>query len=102
MKYRICFFLFACSITVRSQKADSVIGAVQKRQKSLYAVSYTLQRSDTFVTGTTRQINGHAILRRLASDSTFGYSFWAKRDDIDQFTLYDGKLGYNVNSPIRV
>lgn len=101
MKLFICVLVLLIDLSAFGQKADKLIADIQKAQKNLYAISYTLQRSDTFVTGDTRIIKGKAILKPLPQDSIFGFTFWAKRDDFNRFALYDGKMGYDVNDDTK-
>jgi len=70
---------------------------IEKAQATLNTVSYTLTRTDTFVTGTVRTITGQAKIKVNKSDKVFGFLFWGKRDGIDINIVYDGRSGIVID-----
>ena len=90
-----------CSGTCFGQDVSTVLTNVFAAQARLTTVSYQLERVDTFVSGATRRINGQAMLRRLPSDSIFGFSFRAKQDNVDAGTVYDGKTAFYLDHQAR-
>jgi thiol-disulfide isomerase/thioredoxin len=93
----VSIVLLAIQLQANSQSAAQLVAAIQKAQGQLQQVSYSLQRTDTFVTGQVRAIHGKTIIQRDKKDSVLGFQFWSKRDDIDRETIYDGRLGYEVH-----
>lgn len=81
-----------------SQSAEKLIADIQKAQRQLKTISYTLQRTDTFVTGQVRTIHGQTIMQPDAADSVFGFLFWSKRDDLEKETIYDGRIAFSLDN----
>jgi len=79
-----------------AQSADVLISRIQKAQKELQAISYTLHRIDTFTSGTIWKNSGRCQLDLREPDSALGFRFWARRDDYNGETLYDGKVAYAI------
>lgn len=86
------------SLCLSAQTPEQVIEKVLQAQQQLQSVSYTLQRTDTFVTGDIRTITGMVKLQVELADSIFGCWFWAKRADINKSTVYDGKKALYINN----
>lgn len=74
-----------------AQTAKEVLDRVIKRQRKLNAVSYTLYRHDSLVTGHVRTITGSASMVRNKTDSLFGYSWIAFDDSTETQLIYDGR-----------
>jgi thiol-disulfide isomerase/thioredoxin len=79
-----------------AQSAEVLLSRIQKAQQELQAVSYTLQRIDTFTSGDIWRNTGRCQLDLREPDSALGFRFWAKRDDYNGETLYDGKVAYAI------
>ena len=79
------------------QGPGSIIQAVKKAQESLKTVNYILERTDTLVTGDTRNMRGHAIIRVDPGDSIFGFEFQAEREGVREKSIYDGKAAYETD-----
>src|SRR5215212_10142749 len=101
MKYLIVFLLIVVQLSAQSQTVDKLIAEIQKAQKNISSISYSLQRSDTFVTGDTRIIKGKALLKLLPQDSIFGFYFWGQREGSNSFAIYDGAMAYDVNNDTK-
>lgn len=80
------FMLFA-----EAQPANEIIQRVLASQQRIKTIAYTLQRSDTFVTGQTRMTSGTVKMKAMPTDTVFGCWFWSKRDDVNAETIYDGR-----------
>ncbi|MCF0074987.1 TlpA family protein disulfide reductase [Dyadobacter sp. CY261] len=93
--------LFLACQTVCAQDAHSIIAAVKHRQQSLTSVSYTLQRTDTLVTGDTRSMTGKAIIEFEQGEGVLGFRFWAQRDGFNQQTIVDDRMGYVVDTLLK-
>lgn len=91
----IFFALFTYAAS--AQTANALITKVKQAQQSLQYVTYTLQRTDTFVSGQTRITNGIAKLKAITADTVFGFHFWAKRDDVNRDNVYDGISTVEIN-----
>ena len=77
-----------------AQPANALLSRIQKAQQGLQAVSYTLQRIDTFTSGTIWKNTGRCQVDLQQPDSAIGFRFWAMRDDYNGETLYDGRVAY--------
>jgi len=84
-------------ITSNAQNAEELIRSVMDAQKKLKTVSYCTQRTDTFTTGDTRERSGKVKTIRDEADKEFGFQFWAKRDDLNNEVLYDGRMTYDLD-----
>lgn len=85
------FIIFSVAQSVKAQSANEIIQQVLASQQHIQTLAYTLQRSDTFVTGQTRITSGMVKMKAMPSDTVFGCWFWAKRDDVNGETIYDGR-----------
>jgi thiol-disulfide isomerase/thioredoxin len=84
-----------------AQPAQNLVTKVKNAQSRITAISYTLLRSDSFVTGTTRIIRGKASIKPLPGDTIFGFAFRGKRDDLNSYSVYDGRMGFDVDETRR-
>ena len=80
-----------------SQPVPELITKVLAAQRAVSTISYTLLRSDTFVTGTNRIITGRVKMKTSPADSVFGFLFWGTRDGVAQETIYDGRTAFNID-----
>lgn len=101
MRILISCILFCMGADAVAQSANEVIASVQERQASVRRMSYALVRMDTFVTGTTRRIEGEALLMPSKGNKSFGFLFYARRPDLDREAIYDGKVGYDVKNKAK-
>ncbi|MGN6494726.1 MAG: TlpA family protein disulfide reductase [Agriterribacter sp.] len=85
------FIILNIAQSVKSQSADEIIQQVLASQQHIQTLAYTLQRSDTFVTGDVRITSGIVKMKAMPSDTVFGCWFWSKRDDVNAETIYDGR-----------
>ncbi|MDP4128600.1 MAG: hypothetical protein Q8939_00430, partial [Bacteroidota bacterium] len=69
------------------QDPGSIIQSVKKAQESIKTINYTLERTDTLVTGDTRTMRGHAIIRVDQNDSIFGFQFEAEREGVREKSI---------------
>ena len=91
--------LFATTlISGHAQTAEELIRSVMDAQKKLKTVSYSTRRTDTFTTGDIRERTGKVKTIRDESDKEFGFQFWAKRDDLNNEVLYDGRMTYDLDT----
>lgn len=91
---------FICLLAMQfsfSQNAMDVIAKVRTTQSALNDLSYTIRRVDTFTTGAVWDHTGKCQVQLNPADKALGFYFWGKRDDMDQETLYDGKVAYAVD-----
>ncbi|OIN59886.1 TlpA disulfide reductase family protein [Arsenicibacter rosenii] len=91
---QIVVFPLLFPVSLIAQDVHHLIKAVYEKQASLTTVSYTLERTDTLVTGHVRQLNGQAAIRPDRNDHRLGFWFRAKQDDIAGEVIYDGHVGY--------
>lgn len=94
----LSFIVVLVQLHAYSQSAEKLIADIQKAQRQLKTISYTLQRTDTFVTGQVRIIHGQTIMQLDAADSVFGFLFWSKRDDLERETIYDGRIAFSLDN----
>lgn len=87
------FLIQICS----AQTAGDVISKVRAAQLSLKDISYELRRVDTFTNGTVWDHSGSCQIRVEPSDKAIGFYFWGKRNDMEQETIYDGKIAYAID-----
>lgn len=86
-----------CQDTGTDRDAHELIRAVRKAQQSLRTALYTLERTDTLVTGTTRKFTGRVAIQVSREDSVFGFRFQGKRDDYHGESVYDGHIAYDTD-----
>ena len=101
MKRLLSFVLCLNLVTAFAQPAQNLISKVKTAQSRITAISYSLLRSDSFVSGNTRIIRGKASVKTLPGDTIFGFAFRGKRDDLNSYTVYDGKMGFDVDDTRR-
>ncbi len=87
--------------SARGQNAFHIIATVKSRQAQLKSLSYTLNRTDTLVTGDVRNMSGRAILEKSSDDNPIGFLFRAQRDGFDQQTVYDARVAYVADTSKR-
>ena len=80
------------SLTVKE-----LISEVRKAQEALHTVEYTLQRTDTLVTGNTRTMNGKVLLQMVRQDTIYGFHFYAMQDGDNTEQVYDGHIAYHAD-----
>lgn len=83
-----------------AQNAEAIIKHVKATQKSISVLSYDLSRTDTIGTYI-RHMKGHAIVEKNDIDTIFGFKFWAKKIGDPIETMYDGRVGYSIDSSKR-
>lgn len=80
------------SLTVKE-----LISEVRKAQEALHTVEYTLQRTDTLVTGNTRMMTGKVLLQMVRQDTIYGFHFYAMQDGDNTEQVYDGHIAYHAD-----
>lgn len=76
---------------------NDIIAEVQKAQQALQTIEYTLQRTDTLVTGNTRIMTGKVLLQVIPQDTVYGFHFFAKQDGDNSEQVYDGHIAYHTD-----
>ncbi len=89
--------LLFSSFMASGQSPQELISKVFLAQRAISTIQYTLERADTFVTGTTRVGRGEVKLKSLPADTVLGFAFWAKKDGFDAETIYDGRAAFNID-----
>jgi thiol-disulfide isomerase/thioredoxin len=97
----LCLLSVAAPIARAQRPAASLLQAVYAAQRQLRSASYTLLRTDTLVTGQTRQLQGRVQLRALPADTLLGFAFWAQQQDWPEQVGYDGHQGYRLDTAAR-
>jgi len=99
MKNSIRLVLLCLCINSSSfgQEAELIISKVKAKQKSISTISYTINRTDTLGTYI-RHMKGTVVMERNNMDSVFGFKFWAKKADDPTEKMYDGHVGYALDS----
>lgn len=99
MKNSIRLLLLCLCINSSSfgQQAELIISKVKSKQKSISTISYNINRTDTLGTYI-RHMNGTVLMERNNIDSVFGFKFWAKKADDPIEKMYDGYVGYALDT----
>lgn len=98
MRPILIFLIVFCSLFISAQTPAEIINSVFDAQKKLETVSYTIQKIDTFTSGTVWNMTGSVKVIVDPADKEFGFLFWGKRDGIENEVLYDGKMTYDLNT----
>lgn len=99
--FTVVSLLFLSAQAIRAQNAPSIVTAVKQRQAALKSLSYTLQRTDTLVTGDIRTMSGQAVISVGPEENAIGFRFRARRNGFAQETVFDGRLGYVADTVTR-
>lgn len=95
-------FLGAAAPSAQAQRPPAaLLQAIYAAQRQVRSASYALVRTDTLVTGHTRQLRGRVQLRTLAADTLLGFAFWARRPDWLEQVVYDGRYAYRLDTVAR-
>lgn len=100
MKRLACLFassLLTISTSLLAQDAHRLITAVIQKQATLKRITYTLDRTDTLVTGNVRHLSGRATIRPDRNDRLFGFWFRSKEDGQTGEVIYAGRVGYETD-----
>ena len=92
----IIYTTAACQDTT-SNNSKEIIGKVIEAQELIKTVFYTLERTDTLITGDTRTMTGRVMIRVDKNDSIFGFEFGAKMEKIHGESIYGGRVLYETN-----
>lgn len=92
--YLLLLFL---SLPAVGQEAEELISAVLQRQANLGKAAYTMERTDTLLTGDVRHMRGSVHVMADTSDQLFGFLFWGKRDDVASKVVYTGRVAYETD-----
>jgi len=77
--------------------ADYVVTRFKELSEEIRKVEYHAHRIDTFPRGKTVWNNhGMALIEKDSSDDLFGFSFYAKRNDIAEAFIYDRGMQFEV------
>ena len=85
------------ALACRAQTTTDIISKVLQKQQGIKNVSYSLQVIDTFTSGDVWNHTGTTQILMVPQDSVLGFYFWAKRNDQEQHTTYNGRIAYDVN-----
>ncbi len=88
----------------KKEKVDAgyVVARFKELADSIRKVAYHAHRIDTFPRGQTVWNNrGMALIEKDSSDELFGFSFYAKRDDVAKAFIYDKGMQFEVNDSSR-
>lgn len=80
-----------------AQDAHTIIQMVRQKQATIHQITYSVDRTDTLVTGTIRHFSGQVSMQRATQDRLFGFRFRATQTDLPGAILYDGHVGYVPN-----
>ncbi|QNF34402.1 TlpA family protein disulfide reductase [Adhaeribacter swui] len=80
----------------KSEPPQAILDKVKKAQAALQTISYTMERTDTLVTGDVRTMRGKVKLQVAIQDSIFGFKFVARKDSEPGERIYDGHVGYET------
>ena len=97
----IVFLVLLFAFPSAAQDARRLISDVLKSQANVKTMSYTLERTDTLLTGDVRQMRGRARLQADTSDRLFGFQFWSRRDDVGSQVVYTGRVAYETDDSRR-
>lgn len=100
---RFLFYLLLSSAQLlQAQDVHQLMAAVKRKQESLRSLVYTLDRTDTLVTGTVRHLSGRTQIRLDPQDRLFGFWFRSKQDGVASEVLYDGQVGYQTDDSAKM
>src|SRR6202012_4792220 len=94
----IIFLITIIHISAFAQTPESIIGAVKNAQQNIKWASYTMKRTDTLTTGDVRSMSGSVTLQPDTNDRLFGFLFRARLDSANNEIVYDGHIGYTINT----
>ncbi|RZK41711.1 MAG: TlpA family protein disulfide reductase [Pedobacter sp.] len=97
IRVKLLFTLSLIQSICFAQQAKDIINQIKIRQTELVKVSYDLKRIDTIGTHI-RQMKGSVFMERHKADTVFGFKFWASKVDDPIDKIYDGYIGYSVNT----
>ncbi len=83
----------------QEQKIDfnTVSSNFKEYSNKIKKVEYNIQRIDTFSRGSMVWNNkGYALIEKKNEDEIYGFSFYGKRNDIDEEYLYDNDNGFEI------
>jgi thiol-disulfide isomerase/thioredoxin len=75
-----------------------VINRFRENAAKINILEYQMQRIDTFANGGIIWNNkGIALIEKDVNDKIFGFSFYGKRDDVDEEYIYDAGNSFEIN-----
>lgn len=77
--------------------ADYVMSKFKENSAKVRQLEYRAQRIDSFTDGDVWNNKGYALIEKNKDDSVFGFSFYAKRDDVPKEYIYDQGLAFEVS-----
>lgn len=102
MKVLILLLSQACFVLVcAAQTPVELIAQVTAAQKKISNIYCRIERHDTLVMGVVRTFSGEAKISVLPEDSIFGFRFYAKRNDINSESIYDGTAAFFIQHNSR-
>jgi thiol-disulfide isomerase/thioredoxin len=81
-------------VCASAQTPAGIIREVKKAQAGVKWIAYTMQRTDTLVTGDVRSMAGNVIMK--PDNNVLGFLFHAQMDGLDEEKIYDGNMGYII------
>ena len=103
MKYSALLLLGSAlsALTCQGQAARQLAKGYQAAVRALDAVSYDVQRIDTFPDQTVWNHRGRVLLQRAPGAPLLGARFLATQHDAGAAYWYDGKTGYFLNNKAK-
>lgn len=94
----ITLFIISIHFSTHSQDIEYVTSRHNELSEQLQRLEYQAHAIDTFASGTVWNKTGFASIEKDSEDPLFGISFYGKRSDIDQATLYSDETGFEIDA----
>ncbi|MDN5211893.1 TlpA disulfide reductase family protein [Fulvivirgaceae bacterium BMA12] len=85
----------------QQENVDYVLAKYYQQVDTIQKIEYRVNRIDTFFSGSVWNNQGYAFLERNETDSIFGFSFYGKRDDVQEAHFYDEGLGFDITEAAK-
>lgn len=76
---------------------DYVMSKFKEKSREIRKLEYQAQRIDTFTSGAVWNNHGYALIEKDKNDTVFGFSFYAKRNDIPKEYIYDQGRAFDIS-----
>lgn len=102
MKKAFLILLSALSISCNQDPKQEitpnyVMSKFKDNSAKIRQLEYRAQRIDSFTSGAVWNNKGYALIEKNKADSVFGFSFYAKRDDVPKEYIYDQGLAFELS-----
>ncbi len=102
MKALILLLSQACLVLACSaQTPVELIAQVITAQKKISNIYCRTERHDTLVMGVVRRFSGEVKISALPEDKVLGFGFYAKRDDVNGESIYDGSVAFYIDHAVK-